>query len=623
MNKKYQYSVIIFLIIASFISYGRILSNDFVNFDDDIYITENDHVKSGINTKNIQWAFSTTFADFWHPITWLSLFFDYELYGLNAGGYHLTNLLLHMMSALLLFRIFNRTTGELWPSAFIAAFFALHPLRVESVAWAAERKDVLSIFFGLASIYVYICYAQSAKYSQYFFCLILFVLSLMSKPMLVTLPFVLLLLDYWPLKRWRESTSAEFKSTRISRLIWEKVPFIILAFIFIIVALWAQGLLGAPTSTDSMPFLFRMSNAIIAYVFYLEKIFWPIDLAVFYPYQHSLPFWQILLSCLILTGMTLVAFYNVKKTPFLFVGWFWFFGTLLPVIGLVQVGSQAMADRYTYLPSIGIAMMLTWGIFSLFKKEETRKKFLFPAGITILIILAFLTWELSGYWKNNLGLFGHALRVTKNNAMAHNNFGLALLENGNVYEAMDHFNSAMTINSHFVLPYYNRGNAYSKLGLAEKALEDYNHAIALKPDYAEGYYSRGSLLMNLGQYQRALDDFDRAIVLKPGYIKAYNNRGIIYGQMNQYSSAIENFNEIIRRQPDYASAYCNRGFAYFKLGQYKRAIDDYSKAIVLNPNYIKAYENRSNAYLKMGQRQKAVEDLNQAIRLKSDDEESH
>ncbi len=618
MNKKYRYLVVIFLIIASFISYGRILSNDFVNFDDNVYITENDHVKSGINPASIKWAFSTTFADFWHPLTWLSLFFDYELYGLNAGGYHLTNLILHLMSALLVFWIFNRATGNLWSSAFVAAVFALHPLRVESVAWAAERKDVLSVFFGLASIYVYICYAQSIKYSQYFFSLVLYALSLMSKPMLVTLPFVLLLLDYWPLNRWQKSTSTEFISNPVRRLIWEKAPFIFLTFIFIIVTLRAQTLLGAAAFTESFPFVFRMANAIVSYIVYLGKVFWPVDLAVFYPYQYPLPFWQIITSCFILSGITLVIFYEIKKAPFLFVGWFWFLGTLVPVIGLVPVGSQAMADRYTYFPLIGIAVIFTWGILSFIKKEEIKKYILFPAGMTILMMLAFLTWKQCGYWKNNLELFGHTLRVTKSNAMAHNNFGLALLEKEKIYEAIDHFNSAIHINPRFLLPYYNRGNTYSMLGLHERALEDFNHAIALKPDYAEGYYSRGTLLMNLNQYQRALDDFNKAIVLRPDYIKAYNNRGIIHGQMNRYDLAIESFNEIIRRRPDYASAYGNRGFAYFKLNQYRKAIEDYSQAIVLNPTYIKAYYNRSNAYGKLGQHQNAAEDLNKAVSLRSD-----
>ena len=368
MKKKYTYLIIIFLIVASFIAYGRILSNGLINFDDDKYITENNHIKSGINQENIKWAFGTVVSGNWHPLTLLSHMLDWSLFGANASGHHLINLLLHIGNALLLFFFFNRMTKNLWSSAFVAALFALHPLRVESVAWAAERKDVLSMFFGLASFYAYACYVENYKFSKYFLCLILFALSLMAKPMLVTLPFVLLLLDYWPLERWQRalqkelSTPVKSRDYSISRLFWEKAPFLLLTIVSSIVTLWAQNKGGTIASMEGASFLTRIMNAIISYVSYLVKTFWPVNLAVFYPYQFSFPFWQILTSCFILIGITIVVIYAIKKLPFLFVGWFWYLGTLIPVIGLVQVASQAMADRYTYLPSIGIAIMLAWGI---------------------------------------------------------------------------------------------------------------------------------------------------------------------------------------------------------------------------------------------------------------------
>jgi tetratricopeptide (TPR) repeat protein len=435
--------------------------------------------------------------------------------------------------------------------------------------------------------------------------------------MLVTLPFVLLLLDYWPMGRWTKELSAPVKSRR---LLWEKVPFIFLSIVLSIVNLWAQNKGG--TFAEYLPFPVRVANAIISYVSYLRKIFWPVDLAVFYPYERSFSLGPILVSFFVLIGITIFIVYYFKKLPFLFVGWFWYLGTLIPVIGLVQVGSQAMADRYTYLPSIGIAIMLAWGIPLLFPREDMRKKILFPAGVAILTILAVLTWQQCGYWKNNLELFGHALRVTKNNDLAHNNFGLSLFAEGRIAEAVDHYNQAIRIRPDYVLPYYNRGNAYAILGQYQRAIKDYNESIRLKPDGAEGYYNRGNVYSKLGQYERALEDYNKAIVLKPDYVKTYNNRGIIYGEQGQYPRAIKIFDEIIRLQPDYAYAYYNRGFAYAKLGQYQRAIEDYGKAIVLNPDYIKAYNNRGAAYAKLGQYKLAIADFNEAIRLKPDDEEA-
>ena len=499
MKKKYTYLIVIFIIVASFIVYGRILGNGFVSFDDYRYITENNHIKSGINPESIKWAFSAVVDSHWHPLTWLSHMLDWSLFKDHAGGHHLISLLLHIGASLLLFFFLNRTTNNLWSSAFVAALFALHPLRVESVAWAAERKDVLSMFFGLAALYAYALYAESSKISQYFLCLILFSLSLMAKSMLVTLPFVLLLLDYWPLGRWPKVLKNEggrcyvdplekevfapikSRSQLIGRLLWEKAPFIFLTIVSSIVTFWAQNKGGAVVSMEYLPFPERIANAIISYVSYLGKIFWPVDLAVFYPYEHSFPLWQILLSCLILIGITIVVTYAIKNLPFLFVGWFWYLGTLIPVIGLVQVGKQALADRYTYLPSIGIAIMLAWGIPLLFQHEYIRKKILFPAGTAYLVIMAVLTWQQCGYWKNSTALFNHALQVTKNNYLAHNA----------------------------------RGITYGELGQYQLAIEDFNKAISLKQDYADAYYNRGYAYTNLGQYQRAIEDYNEVIRLKP------------------------------------------------------------------------------------------------------------
>ena len=598
--------------MSSFAAFGRIAGNGFINYDEELYITKNNHVQSGINPESIKWAFTAVVCSNWHPLTLLSHALDWKLFKNNAGGHHLVSLFLHIGAVLLLFFFLYRTTKNIWPSAFAAALFALHPLRVESVAWAAERKDVLSMFFGLASIYAYAIYAESHRLSRYFLCLIFFVLSLMSKPMLVTLPFVLLLLDYWPLKRWpnvltpvntailankeaeeknnkqriaeytkEEKISAPLMSQTltISSLLWEKAPFILLSIVSSIVTIWAQNKSLSVASMERLPFPVRISNAVISYASYLGKTLWPVDLAVFYPYDFSLTLWQVLISGFIITAITIAVFYYIKKLPFLFVGWLWYLGTLIPVIGFVQVGKQAMADRYTYLPSIGIAVMIAWGVPLLLR---VRKKILWPAGIAVLATLAVLTWQQCGYWENSIKLWNHTLQVTKDNYLAHNNLGRALFDKGKFEESIDHYNKAIRISPDNVDAYGNRGNAYAKTGQYQQAIEDYNKAILLNPYNAEAYYTRGSAYGKLlGQYQRAIEDFNQAIRLNPDYIKAYNNRGLSYYNLGQYMPAIKDFSKAISLKQDYADAYNNRGVVYLNQGNKELVCDDALKACEL------------------------------------------
>ncbi len=584
MSKKYSYLVIIFLIAASCIAFGRIAGNHFINFDDPGYITKNYQIQSGLNFENIQWAFTAVVLSNWHPLTLLSHMLDWSLFGNYAGGHHLVSLLWHIGTVILLFLFLYKTTHNIWPAAFAAAFFALHPLRVESVAWASERKDVLSLFFGMASIYAYAFYAEKNRISRYLLCLILFMLSLMSKPMLVTLPFVLLLLDYWPLNRWQKTQEVPpEKSLKLAgNLIPEKIPFVLISIASSIMTLWAQNKGGSIASEMSLTLTTRFSNAIFSYVAYLGKIFWPVDLAVFYPLNFFLPLWQVILSGIAILIISLTVLYCIKKMPFLFVGWFWYLGTLVPVIGLVQVGKQAMADRYTYLPSIGIAIMLAWLIPALLKKEKTRRR-LFPAAFVILAILSFLTWKQCGYWKNGISLFKHTVRVTKTDDRA-----LA-----------------------------NLGSDFTKLGQyqQQKEIQYYNKTIQLKTNDYLAYLQRGISYSKIGQYQKAINDFSQAIQIKPDYVESYIHRGNIYGRHGQYKLAIEDFDKVISLNPDHVTAYNNRGLAYSALGQYETAIKDYNKAIMLNKNYAAAYNNRANAHLKQGDNVSGCEDAQKACNL--------
>ena len=473
--------VCIVLTVLTLVVFWQVNQYDFV-FDDLAYVTGNSHVQSGITLDGFSWAFSTTDAEFWHPLTWLSLMFDYQLYGLNAGGYHLTNHILHVMSALLLFWLFNHMTGAIWRSAFVAALFALHPLHVESVAWIAERKDVLSGFFWMLSLCLYVYYSEKQAIKRYLLVIFSFVCALMSKPMVVTLPVIMILLDYWPLGR--------FMSKKGNWVLWqlrEKTPFFILSAIFSVITLFAQY----NPSVKHFSFYSRIANAPVSFVTYLEKTFWPHDMAVFYPFSIQIPVWQVIGSILLIIVISVAVVAMMKRMPYLFVGWLWYAITLLPVIGIIQVGDFAMADRYHYLPSIGIAVMLAWGVPLLFPREDMRKKILCPEVIVALAILAVLTWQQCGYWKNNTILFSNALQVTKDNYLAHNNLGLTLFTEGNTEEAIYHYNKAIRIKTKYTDAYFNRGIAYHKLGQYQRAIDDYSEAIHLKPDYIDVYINRG------------------------------------------------------------------------------------------------------------------------------------
>ena len=626
-SKKQILIVYIVLAVVTLAVFWQVNQYDFINFDDHVYVTENSHIQSGITLDGFRWAFSTRYANLWNPLVWLSLMFDYQLHGLNAGGYHLTNLILHVMSALLLFWLFNRMTGAIWKSAFVAALFALHPLHVESVAWIAERKDVLSAFFWMLTLCLYVYYTEKPVIRRYLPVLFCFVLALMSKPMVVTLPVVMLLLDYWPLDRLlsrkivtnmpevmsvptnqgkkknklkQEALKKKISPPRVQKLsepriagiipLWqlrEKIPFFILSIVLVIITLYTPDTYDLSNTPDlkQFPFISRLANAPVAFVTYLEKTFWPHNMAVFYPFPDQIPLWQVLGASLLILIITTAVIVMMKRLPYLFAGWMWFGITIAPVIGIIQISISApyaMADRYHYLPSIGLAVMMAWGIPALIKSEEIRKKILFPTGIAFLIIMSVLTWQQCGYWKNSIILFNQTLQVTKNNYLAHNNFGLALFEEGKIEEAIDHYNEAIRILPDYIYAFFNRGNAYGDLGQYQRAIDDFNEAVRLKPDYALFYNNRGTIYDDLGQHQRAIEDYNDAIRLKQDYTDAYFNRGIIYGRdLGQYQRAIEDFNEAIRLKPDYAGGYSNRGIAYFMQGSSKPGCFDAQKACEL------------------------------------------
>jgi protein O-mannosyl-transferase len=501
-----KFIVYAILALATLAVFWQVNQYGFVCLDDNAYVRQNIHIRSGITMEGLRWAFNTTHADdLWHPLIWLSLIFDYQLYGPNAGGYHLTNLILHTLSTLLLFWLFNRMTGSVWKSAFVAGLFALHPLHVESVAWITERKDVLSAFFWMLTLCLYVYYTEKPVIRRYLLVLFAFICALMSKPMVVTLPVILILLDYWPLKR--------FDSQKGNWVLWqlkEKFPFFVLSAVISIFTLYAQNSYGSNLRSD-----LRIKNALVSFVTYPIKILWPHDLTVSYPLSTQIPLWQVLGATLLIIFISLAVIATARRLPYLFVGWLWYAITILPVIGLIkQVGDFAMADRYTYLPSIGFTIMLAWGLPSMIRSEEVRRNFLFPGGIAILAIMAVLSWKQCSYWENSIKLFSHSLQVTKNNSLAHNDLGSALYEQGKFEEAVNHYNEALQIVPRYPYALNNRGVAYIKLGQYQNAMDDFNKAIYLRPDYADAYSNRAFVYLNQGNSELGCRNAQKACALK-------------------------------------------------------------------------------------------------------------
>lgn len=534
--------VCVVLVLVTLAVYWQVNHFDFVNIDDDRYITQNPHILSGFTTESVRWAFATMDVDgMWHPLIWFSFLLDHQLFGLHAGAYHLTNLFLHIFSALLLFWLFNRMTSQIWKSALVAALFALHPLHVESVAWASERKDVLSAFFWMLTLCLYVRYTEKPAPGRYLPVLFSFALALMSKPMVVTLPLIMILLDYWPLGRFGKQTKNIF-----SWQLKEKTPFLILSALFSIITIYGQQ--GASYIKD-ISLSSRLANAPVSVAAYLEKTFLPHAMTVFYPFPAHIPAWQIIGTSLLILAITVAAIATAKRLPFFFTGWFWFALTIAPVSGIILSGEQAMADRYHYLPSIGIAVMLAWGIPVLVKSEKIKKNILFPAGIIFLAVMAFLSWQQCRNWKDSYELWNHALSVTKDNYLAHDSMGQVLAARGEPDSAVEYFNTA----------------------------------ISLVPDYGIAYYNRGIARIALGRYQESIDDFTRAIPLLMNDDAAYahDNRGAVYYSLGRFQEAIDDYNEAVKLKADDTEAYYNRALAYLQQGKYEPGCLDAQKACEL------------------------------------------
>ena len=632
------------LIIAAFMAFWQVTHCDFTNFDDTEYVTDNKHIQDGLTVEGIIWAFTTGHASNWHPLTWVSHMVDVQLFGLQPGWHHLTSLLFHLANTLLLFLVLHRMTKALWQSAFVAALFALHPLHVQSVAWVAERKDVLSTFFWMLTMGTYVSYVARPGLTRYLTLLLCFALGLMAKPMLVTLPFVLLLLDYWPLHRLEQKKLPQEVRKPLSRdkkkgksrtppvrapvqpvdhwslirpLLKEKIPLFVLAALSSIVTYLVQHHGGAVQSLEALPPSTRIANAFVSYTAYMVKMLWPTNLAVFYPYPTSWPLWQVLGSAALLIAITVLVIRGAKKRPYAAVGWLWYVGTLVPVIGVVQVGGQAMADRYTYIPLVGLFIIVAWAVPELLKKWPYRKEALVALSALCLLCLFLVTWRQVGYWQNSIALYDHAMEVTDRNSAIDYTRGVAYNGLGNFTQAIADFNGPSIKSSSYKDAYNSRGAADLNLGNFTQAIADFNKAIEIDPRYRKADHNRGVAHNGLADFTQAIADFNRAIEVDPQYGDAYNTRGMAHNGLANFTQAIADFNRAIEIDPQYGEAYNNRGVAYGSLGNFTQAIEDFNRAIEIDPRHGKVYTNRGKAYANLGDFTQAIEDFNRAIEVDS------
>jgi tetratricopeptide (TPR) repeat protein len=468
------------LSIAVLMIYFNVQYFEFVNYDDPAYITEHQIIKSGLTWKGVVWAFTTNYYGNWHPVTTISFMFEYEIFRLRAGAYHWNNLLFHILNSLLLFLVFKRLTHTFWQSLAVAALFALHPLHVESVAWISGRKDVLCALFWFLTMYAYARYAEQQTLLRYVFVLLSFTLGLMAKPMLVTLPFVFLLLDYWPLSRF------SFRQMRksITKLIPEKIPLIILSIASSIITFLAQIDSQSVVPLELLSLQTRLSNAFVAYVKYIYKTVWPVDLAVLYPYSGAVSLDQLLFSIIVLIIITVIVLYFIQDYRYLFIGWFWYLGTLIPVIGIVQVGSHAMADRYTYIPLIGLFIMAAWGIPDLLKDWHLKKIVMIVSATVTIVILMITSWSQVQVWENSVTLFQRAVAVTQHNYIAHSNLGLEYARQGKDQEAFFHYQEALKISPNFSDAHNNLGALLAQTGNIGGAIQQFRLALKAEPGHS-------------------------------------------------------------------------------------------------------------------------------------------
>lgn len=626
-----DFAIYIVLLLATLAVYSQVRSFDFTSYDDPQYVSANPHVRSGLTREGIVWAFTTNWGANWFPLTWLSHMADFQFFGNRSGLHHLTNVLLHLFSTLLLFALLNRMTGCRWRSGVVAFLFALHPMHVESVAWVAERKDVLSGLFWFLTLWGYLRYVERPRVGRYLLVVLPFCLGLMSKPMIVTLPFVLLLLDVWPLRRLptaaathteqpkRKDRQVVGRKERIAGILWEKAPLLVLSVASGVVTFLVQRGGGAVVPQQWIPLGRRLGNALISYVAYVAKAFWPTRLAEFYPYPSSIPAWQVLGAALILAGISILALRAVRRFPYLAVGWFWYLGTLVPVIGLVQVGMQARADRYSYIPLIGIFLLVAWGIADVLR-SKAKTALAVMTGVAGAACIA-LSWNQVQYWKNSAALYSHAIEAVPGNEIGYYGMGGVYRDMGRLDEAASNYREAIRLAPRLTGAHSGLAGVYLKQDRPEEAVRELTEAIRLSPNVAEDRVSIGVALDKLGKRDDAIAQLLEAIRLDPESADAHYNLGRIYYEMGQVDEALLQFAISVRLFPDNPESHYNLGRTLAAQGKMTEAVAEFTAAIRLKPDYGGAHNNLGSALGNLGRIDEAITHFSEALRLMPGSEE--
>jgi tetratricopeptide (TPR) repeat protein len=591
--------------------YGRVGGYEFITLDDRRYVLENPQVRQGLTWDSARWAFTSFHIANWHPLSWLSHMLDVELFGPEPGPAHLTNVVLHASNAVLLFLTLRFMTGAVWPCALVATLFAVHPLRVESVAWVSERKDVLSGLFWMLTMLAYAWYARRPALSRYLVVFAALALGLMSKPTLVTLPCVLLLLDVWPLRRWRlpgsrsqgyvadaGSDPSGAGARPVHWLLLEKLPLLGLSAASSVVTVLAQQSGLAIGTLESVPMGARLANAAVAYVAYLWKTLWPANLAIIYPHPAlisadaaSTLLVPSIAAGLMLACVTFLVILSARRRTYLAVGWLWYLGTLVPMVGLVQVGSQAMADRYSYLPLLGIYIGIAWGLRDLLMRWPVRRPLLVGMSAALLAVYGAATWSQVGTWRNSLSVYEHAVRATENNYSAHSSLGLVLRSEGKLAEAEAHFQRAISIKPDYAFAHTNLGVVFELQNKLAQAAAQHEEALRIRPDYAKAHNNLGIVRSKQGRLAEAIARFERAVEIRPVYALAHTNLGAALIRRGDLVQAIAHLERAVRIQPDYAKGHNNLGVALRNQGRLTEALDHFELAVRIDPSYAKARRN--------------------------------
>jgi len=545
------------LAVLCLVGYEQVRRNEFVGWDDDDYITENTRVNTGLTVRNVVWAFGKNNISYWHPLAWLSHMLDCELFGTRPAGHHLVSLFLHIVNALLLFIVLNRTTGATWKSAFVAALFVLHPINVDSVAWAAERKNVLSTFFLMLTILAYVYYCEKPNFHRYVAVFLLTAAGLLAKPTVAVLPFILLLLDYWPLQRLQLSSLSGPEAGRLSlyRAVIEKVPLFMISAAVVFTSSFILRSRQVTIPVRFVPVTLRLANALVSYASYIANMLWPRNLAVHYPYPKYVPFWHVAAAALLLVCITILAVCLARKKKFFIVGWLWFVGTLVPVSGLIQAGLwPAMADRFAYVPLIGLFIILAWAVPDLLQKHKYKTQALIVASTAVLLILLVLTRRQVYFWKDSYTLFSHTLKVTENNAPMHNNLANTLKDRNDIDAAIHHYRQALSIDPLYPKAHYNLAFILQLRGRTDEAISHYRQVLKIRPNNTDARNNLGMALMSKGKIDEAVEQYTLALKIDPDDTDLHYNLGIALQRLKRFDEAVIQFQQTLKIRPDFPGA---------------------------------------------------------------------